>query len=118
MRVVVFSIAIIIAPSKRNIDKVSIKQNGDDLMIKIEVYSKGYCPYCKQAKATLKSLGLAFEEYEITGNDKLTREMQARSKRRTVPQIFINDQHIGGGDDFHEALRSGALTHLLTQKTA
>ncbi|MHA2936890.1 glutaredoxin 3 [Vibrio sp. RC27] len=83
-------------------------------MIKIEVYSKGYCPYCKQAKATLKSLGLSFKEYEITGSDKLTREMQARSKRRTVPQIFINDEHIGGCDDFHQALRSGALTHLLT----
>ncbi|MEO9946581.1 MAG: glutaredoxin 3 [Paraglaciecola sp.] len=82
-------------------------------MTKIEIYSKSYCPYCKRAKATLNSLGLAFEEYEITQNQKLTTEMLERSGRKTVPQIFIDDQHIGGCDEFHDALRSGALTHLI-----
>lgn len=86
------------------------------IMAKIEIYSKSYCPYCKKAKATLVSLGLAFEEYEITYSEKLTKEMHERSSRRTVPQIFINDQHIGGGDDFHEALSSGQLKHLIAKK--
>jgi len=82
-------------------------------MTKIEIYSKGYCPFCKKAKATLNNLGLAFEEYEITHSEKLTKEMRERSLRNTVPQIFINDQHIGGGDDFHEALSRGQLQHLI-----
>jgi len=82
-------------------------------MTKIEIYSKSYCPYCKGAKDTLARLGLAYDEYEITNSDKLTAEMQKRSGRKTVPQIFINDQHIGGGDDFHYALNTGALTHLI-----
>lgn len=87
-------------------------------MNKIELYTKGYCPYCKRAKATLDNLGLAYEEFEITESAALTKEMQQRSGRKTVPQIFIGDQHIGGGDDFHEALRDGKLAHLLTQETA
>ncbi len=84
-------------------------------MNKIEIYTKGYCPYCKRAKATLNNLGLTFEEFEITDSEKFTEEMQARSSRKTVPQIFIGGQHIGGGDDFHFALRDGKLAHLLTQ---
>ncbi|CAI89082.1 MULTISPECIES: glutaredoxin 3 [Pseudoalteromonas] len=82
-------------------------------MTKIEIYSKSYCPYCKRAKATLTRLGLDFEEFEITDSEKLTKEMQQRSGRKTVPQIFINSQHIGGGDDFHHALNSGSLADLI-----
>ncbi|MDU0353391.1 glutaredoxin 3 [Paraglaciecola aquimarina] len=85
-------------------------------MTKIEIYSKGYCPYCKKAKETLNSLGLAFDEYEITNNEKLTREMYNRSQRKTVPQIFINDRHIGGGDDFHKALKNGELADLISKR--
>ena len=84
-------------------------------MTKIEIYSKSYCPYCKRAKASLNRLGLDFEEYEITDSKQLTAQMIERSGRRTVPQIFINDEHIGGGDDFHHALETGALAHLIGQ---
>ena len=86
-------------------------------MPKIEIYSKSYCPFCKRAKATLDNLGFAFEEYEVTNSDNLVREMQARSLRTTVPQIFINGQHIGGGDDFHQALQNGELAELLSTST-
>ena len=82
-------------------------------MTKIEIYSKSYCPYCKRAKATLSRLGLDFEEFEITDSEKLTKEMQQRSGEIIVSQIFINKQHIGGGDDFHHALNSGALSDLI-----
>lgn len=84
-------------------------------MTKIEIYSKSYCPYCQRAKATLNDLGLAYEEFEITKSQVLSQEMRKRSGRKTVPQIFINNQHIGGGDDFHHALASGALTHLISE---
>jgi glutaredoxin 3 len=79
-------------------------------MSKVEIYSKGYCPYCKQAKATLESMGVEYKEYEITNSEALQLEMRERSRRATVPQIFINNQHIGGGDDFHNALRNGELS--------
>jgi glutaredoxin 3 len=82
-------------------------------MTKIEIYSKSYCPFCKRAKATLTRLGLNYEEYEITHSDKLTNEMYERSGRNTVPQIFINDVHIGGGDDFHDALSKGELARFI-----
>lgn len=80
---------------------------------KITVYSKGYCPFCKMAKATLNKLGLRFEELDITNNAQLEHEMKQRSKRRTVPQIFINEQHIGGNDDLQTAFRSGELARIL-----
>lgn len=81
-------------------------------MSKVEVYSKGYCPYCSKTKATLKKLGVEFIEYEVTYNVELAREMKQRSKRHTVPQIFIDGKHIGGSDEFHAALRKGALPQL------
>ncbi len=86
-------------------------------MSKIEIYTKGYCPFCQKTKATLQKLGLAYEEYEITGNDKLRTEMVERSQRKTVPQVFIDDQHIGGSDDFHHALRSGALANIIAKSS-
>jgi len=81
-------------------------------MSTVEVYSKGYCPYCRQTKATLESLGVDFIEYEVTNDAALAQEMKKRSKRHTVPQVFIDGKHIGGSDDFHAALRRGDLTQL------
>ena len=82
-------------------------------MPKIEVYSKGYCPFCKMTKSTLRDLGLKFQEIDITNNPKRQQEMNKRSKRRTVPQIFINNQHVGGNDDLQIALSNGKLKKLL-----
>lgn len=81
-------------------------------MANIEIYSKGYCPFCKQTKSTFNRLGLAYKEYEITNNKKLTLEMRQRSQRTTVPQIFIDGEHIGGNSDLQYLLRSGGLSHL------
>lgn len=82
-------------------------------MVKVEAYTKGYCPYCKKAKATLRGLGVEFAEYDITDNGKKAKEMRERSQRKTVPQIFIDDHHVGGNDDLQAALRSGELHQLL-----
>jgi glutaredoxin 3 len=80
---------------------------------KITIYTTPYCPYCHAAKALLKRKGVAFEEIDVQDPD-LRQQMMVRSNgRRTVPQIFIGDQHVGGSDDMHELDRRGALDPML-----
>ena len=67
---------------------------------KVEIYTKGYCPYCHRAKALLTQKGIAFEEFRIDQQPELRATMIERANGGyTVPQIFINNQHIGGCDD-------------------
>jgi glutaredoxin 3 len=83
-------------------------------MAKIEVYSTAVCPYCVAAKNLLKSKGLEWSEVRIDADPAQREAMLARSGgRRTVPQIFVNDQHVGGFDDLVAADRSGRLAELL-----
>ena len=80
----------------------------------IVIYSKSYCPYCKSAKALLTQKGVTFTEYEISEDPIRTAEMIERAGgRRTVPQIFIGDVHVGGGDDIAKLNREGGLDPLL-----
>ena len=79
----------------------------------IILYTKGHCPSCKAAKALLTEKGVAFTDIEITGNAALTAEMEQRSGRHTVPQIFIGDLHIGGGSDLAALDAAGDLDPLL-----
>jgi glutaredoxin 3 len=78
----------------------------------ITVYSASWCPYCQRAKELLHERGLAFTEIDVDADPKLRGEMIARSGRRTVPQIFIGDRHVGGCDDLYELDRSGGLEPL------
>lgn len=80
---------------------------------KIVLYTKGYCPYCKRAKALLTSKGVSFHDIEITDNPRLTAEMVERSGRVTVPQIFIGDTHVGGSTDLFALEAKGGLDPLL-----
>lgn len=82
-------------------------------MSQIEIYTKNYCPFCHRAKALLDSKGLSYKEFEISHNETLQQEMRTRSGRRTVPQVFIDNQHIGGSDDLDAANRNGSLDELL-----
>ncbi|HEY8683732.1 MAG TPA: glutaredoxin 3 [Rhodanobacter sp.] len=83
-------------------------------MPKIEVYSTAVCPYCVAAKNLLKSKGLEWIEVRIDTDAAQRDAMLARSGgRRSVPQIFVNEQHVGGYDDLVAADRSGRLTQLL-----
>ncbi|WP_415892751.1 glutaredoxin 3 [Neptuniibacter sp. PT8_73] len=75
-------------------------------MPSVEIYTMSYCPYCIAAKRLLKNLGWSFNEIEITGKPKLKTAMVQRTQRKTVPQIFINDQHIGGFDDFSAYIKT------------
>ena len=83
-------------------------------MPKIEVYSTAVCPYCVSAKNLLKAKGLEWTEVRIDTDPAQRDAMLTRSGgRRSVPQIFVNDQHVGGFDDLLAADRSGKLTQLL-----
>ncbi len=84
-------------------------------MAKVEVYTTPTCPYCHAAKALLNEKGVAFTE--ITVLDPALREaMTERAHgRRTVPQIFIGDTHVGGYDDLSALDRAGGLDPLLAQ---
>lgn len=80
--------------------------------LNIEVYSKEWCPYCKKAKAFLKSKGLNFTEIDI--NEENNYEMmQKRTDNKTVPQIIINDQSLGGYDDIIELEKNGEFNQLI-----
>jgi len=79
---------------------------------KIEIYSKEWCPYCRRAKAMLKSLGLKYTDYDITDNDELYQKMVERSGEKSFPQIFFDDQKIGGYDDLIELISSGGLDEM------
>ncbi len=81
----------------------------------VEIYTWRTCPYCIRAKQLLKSKGTEFTEYSIDGDEAARGKMAQRAKgRRSVPQIFINDQHIGGCDDLYELDWQGKLDELLT----
>jgi glutaredoxin 3 len=85
-------------------------------MSKIEVYSTAVCPYCVAAKNLLKSKGLEWSEVRIDTDPAQRDAMLARSGgHRTVPQIFVNNQFVGGYDDLVAADRSGKLAQLLEQ---
>ena len=82
-------------------------------MPKVTIYTTPYCPYCHAAKALLKKKGIAFEEIDVQDAG-LRQQMMLRSNgRRTVPQIFIGEEHVGGSDDIHELDRRGQLDPLL-----
>ena len=80
---------------------------------KVVIYTTGWCPYCLRARELLKSKGVAIEEIDVDARPEARTEMMARSGRRTVPQIFIGETHVGGCDDLHELEASGRLDTLL-----
>lgn len=82
-------------------------------MPKIEMYTTAICPYCIRAKMLLKSKGMRWDEIRIDKDQNRMREMLTRSNRRTVPQIFIDDKHIGGFDDLSALDSRGKLDSLL-----
>jgi glutaredoxin 3 len=83
---------------------------------KIDVYTSAVCPYCVAAKNLLKSKGLEWTEVRIDMDPEQRQTMLVRSGgRRTVPQIFVNDHHVGGFDDLVAADRSGELSRFLEQ---
>jgi GrxC family glutaredoxin len=83
-------------------------------MPKIEIYSKGFCPYCKMAKALFDSIGQSYEEIDLDAQPERIEEMLKRTGgRTTVPEIFIDDELIGGYDALSALHSSGDLAAKL-----
>jgi len=82
-------------------------------MSKVQIYTTAICPYCVAAKNVLKRKGVEAEEIRIDLDPLKRDEMMSRTSRRTVPQIFIGDFHVGGHDDMVALDRAGKLDALL-----
>ncbi|HMU86257.1 MAG TPA: glutaredoxin 3 [Agitococcus sp.] len=85
------------------------------MMAQVVIYTTRICPYCVRAKQLLQRKGVAYEEVDVSNDHNTRMQLVERTKQRTVPQIFINDQHIGGCDDLYALERQGALDPLLAQ---
>jgi glutaredoxin 3 len=79
----------------------------------VSVYVSDWCPYCQRAKGLLQQKQVVFNEINVEEDEKFREEMIARSNRRTVPQIFIGDKHVGGYDELYALERSGELDRLI-----
>jgi glutaredoxin 3 len=79
----------------------------------IVMYTTNWCPYCERARRLFKAKGASFSEIDVESAPEKRAEMLARSGRRTVPQIFIGDTHVGGSDDLAALDDSGKLDALL-----
>jgi glutaredoxin 3 len=79
----------------------------------VTLYVSDWCPYCTRAKGLLVQKQLVFTEINVDDDAKFREEMIARSNRRTVPQIFIGDKHVGGCDDLFALDHSGELDRLI-----
>jgi glutaredoxin 3 len=84
------------------------------MSVPVIVYTTPICPYCVRAKQLLKQKGVAFSEIDLSREPAEARqELMARTRHRTVPQIFIGEQFIGGFDDLYALERQGKLDALL-----
>ncbi len=81
----------------------------------ITMYMTGWCPYCQRALALLDRKGLQVTRIDVEEQSGRREEMVSRSGRRTVPQIFIGDRHIGGCDDLFALENSGELGRLISE---
>lgn len=82
------------------------------------MYSTAFCPYCIRARALLDSKGASYREIRIDIETHLRMEMEQRSGRTSVPQIFVGDTHIGGFDDMYALERRGTLDVLLGSRVS
>lgn len=84
-------------------------------MADVVIYTTQYCPYCIRAKQLLTEKGVVFNEIAVDHNPALRAQMAEKAGRTSVPQIWINEQHVGGCDDLFALQRAGKLDTLLAQ---
>jgi glutaredoxin 3 len=83
-------------------------------MPKVTIYTTPFCPFCHSAKALLKRKKVEFSEIDVSFDPQERQRMVTRAQgRRTVPQIFIGETHVGGNDELHTLERQGKLDPLL-----
>ena len=83
---------------------------------RITMYGSEHCSYCMAARMLLKKKGFEYEEHLVGSDPALREEMIQRSSKTSVPQIFIDDQAIGGFDELYELEISGELDRMLNQQ--
>ncbi|MGK7917647.1 MAG: glutaredoxin 3 [Prochloraceae cyanobacterium] len=87
------------------------------MSITVEIYTWQFCPFCIRAKALLDKKGVQYIEYLIDGDETAREKMAQRANgRRSVPQIFFGDRHIGGCDDIYDLEHQGELDSILSIK--
>ena len=79
----------------------------------LTIYTKDYCPYCVKAKSLLSSLGASFEEVDVTNDQETLMKIVEKSRMRTVPQIFLDDECLGGYSDIAALHEEGKLVTKL-----
>ena len=79
----------------------------------VTMYTGGFCPYCSRARSLLEAKGVEWQEIDIEADSSKRAEMIARSGRRSVPQIFIGEHHVGGSEELRDLDRAGGLDALL-----
>ncbi len=85
---------------------------------KVEIYTWDHCPYCKKLLALLDSKGVNYNRYRLDGDEDARDKMAIRTGgKKSVPQLFINDKHIGGCDDSHALDTSGELDPLIFESS-
>ena len=85
-------------------------------MARVEIYTTMLCPFCWRAKKLLEERGVTYQEVDVMCDGSLRNEMRQRAGGRTsVPQIFINGQHVGGCDELYALDRAGKLKPMLEQ---
>ena len=82
-------------------------------MAEVVIYTTAFCPFCSQAKRLLSSKDVAFTEIDVTMNSSKRREMTNMAGSTSVPQIFVDGDHIGDCDEIHRLEQKGALDHML-----
>jgi len=82
-------------------------------VVRVEMYVKTFCPYCYRAEKLLESKGVEFEIYQLDSAARRQEMIQRSNGRTTVPQIFIDNRHVGGCDDLYALDREGKLEQLL-----
>ena len=87
-------------------------------MTEITIYTSKLCGFCYAAKTLLQDKGAVYNEIDVTFNPKGRKLMNERSGRTSVPQIFINDVHVGGCDELHDLEDRGELDAMLTSQSA
>jgi len=82
---------------------------------KVELYTTSSCPFCVRAKALLRNKGVQFEEIDVTDDELREKMIELTGGRRTVPEVFINGQLVGGYEELRAFDKSGELDRMLAQ---
>jgi glutaredoxin 3 len=86
-------------------------------MLEVTMYTTTTCPYCRNAKRLLDAKGISYKEIDVRSVD-VKNEMVSRSGRRTVPQIFFGNWHVGGFDDLAQLESEGGIDEVLNPRMA